>query len=570
MQRHGFYYYSGPKIPSWHFRPSPRPVHARPWLTRLGAALSAPCPGVNPAYFRARLISCLLGCLFAVPTHAIPSLPDADTPLQRRQYQSLPSAAEIDDYLRQLAQYSSVAKVFEFGRTVGDRPMLAVRASTDKEFIETGRSSAGKLTAILVGSQHPPEASGACALLVYAHEVLQGRLASHLKYLNLIIVPDSNPDGWEKRIRTNANGVNLSTDYLLLSQPESQSLAKLVRESSPHALLDLHESALWKKSSLGAEGYLTNFETQIEVANQANVNRQLKAFSTAEFLPGLIAAISRKGLPASHYVGEITSAHQAITHGGFTLGNLRNYAAYQGVFATLIENRLDPPGRHPSYRNIEQRTAKQYLSLTTYLQQLIKRRAKISVLTNAAKRAWQYGPRQTVYLQSAYLPDTKNPTVLLPLYNQKTQRLQPVRFVNRTRLTYSLPIKLPRFYAVTAEHAFIASLLDRHGIRYQVLKAPKYGRAVIQTVKKLVIAPGPHIKRRIVGVDLKARLIEAEAPIRLAPRDLLIDMQQPLARLIPDVFDPRSSSSLFRRSQYTMLLMKYQDFFVVPVREVFE
>ena len=36
-------------------------------------------------------------------------------------------------------------------------------------------------------------------------------------------------------------------------------------------------------------------------------------------------------IPCRHYLGEITDIHQPVTHGGLSLRNLRNYAAFLGT-----------------------------------------------------------------------------------------------------------------------------------------------------------------------------------------------------------------------------------------------
>ena len=219
-------------------------------------------------------IFCLFLLIFS-PVDAIPQLPHAGTPLQQFRYQYLPASSEIAKYLHSISLGSRHAKLVEIGRSVQYRPMHALLISTDRAFFESGFKLNEKLTVMMVGSQHPSEASGAEALQILAHELIKGGLNSYLEAMNFIIIADSNPDGRALKTRTNANGVNLSTDYLLLSQPESRSIVKMLRQYEPDALIDLHESALWKKHFLGAEGFMTDFEAQLEVGNQANIDGRL-------------------------------------------------------------------------------------------------------------------------------------------------------------------------------------------------------------------------------------------------------------------------------------------------------
>ena len=62
----------------------------------------------------------------------------------------------------------------------------------------------------------------------------------------------------------------------------------------PHVVLDIHESAILKKKSLGAEGWLTDFEAQFQCANHPNVNNALQTFTlplsrSARPMPGALS-----------------------------------------------------------------------------------------------------------------------------------------------------------------------------------------------------------------------------------------------------------------------------------------
>jgi|GEM_PF-4247614 len=89
---------------------------------------------------------------------------------------------------------------------------------------------------------------------------------------------------------------------------------------------DVHESAILKKKSLGRERYLTDFEAQFEVANNPNVDSEIRSMSLNRLLPEIIACVRSQGLSAQRYIGEITSTSQAITNGGLSLRNIRNKA----------------------------------------------------------------------------------------------------------------------------------------------------------------------------------------------------------------------------------------------------
>ena len=111
-----------------------------------------------------------------------------------------------------LAQLDYVEKSL-LGKSTQDRPIFKlVVAGPGKEWV------------LIVGRQHPPELTGALALMPFVDALLAERaLARQFRQrFNLLIVPNLNPDGvaaghW----RYNMNGVDLNRDWGRFTQPET-------------------------------------------------------------------------------------------------------------------------------------------------------------------------------------------------------------------------------------------------------------------------------------------------------------------------------------------------------------
>ena len=81
----------------------------------------------------------------------------------------------------------------------------------------------------------------------------------------------------------------------------------------------MHESAILKKKTLGAQGYVTDFEAQVEYANHPERRlRDRDARAAIASFPRSLSGIARAGVRPQHYVGEITDVAQPITHGGLS------------------------------------------------------------------------------------------------------------------------------------------------------------------------------------------------------------------------------------------------------------
>lgn len=254
--------------------------------------------------------------------------------------------------------------------------------------------------------------------------------------MNFIIIPVSNPDGRNAHLRINGNKVNLSTNFVILSEPETRALYDTLVTWKPEVILNIHESAVLKKKSLGGQGYLIDFETQLETANSPNVDNQIHSFSSGTLLPEIITLINDNGLRAQHYIGEITDINQIITHGGLSLHNLRNIGGMMGSFSFLLENRLDPSmGTYPTPRNIRARVTKQYLSISSFLNVCRNHKTEIIKLTQGARRKWEnfkYG--EFLYLYFAYTTDSNQPKISMPLCKIETGDLIEHIFYYQSRV----------------------------------------------------------------------------------------------------------------------------------------
>ena len=95
--------------------------------------------------------------------------------------------------------------------------MLDVQTQPDKD----------KPYVVWVGRQHPPEVTGALALIPFSESVLSGDLLSKrfLEHFNVLIVPMMNPDGvTDGHWRFNKGGTDLNRDWGPFLQPETRAV----------------------------------------------------------------------------------------------------------------------------------------------------------------------------------------------------------------------------------------------------------------------------------------------------------------------------------------------------------
>jgi hypothetical protein len=459
--------------------------------------------------------------------------------LEAAEFKRLSTSDEIAAYLARLDRLYAEARVETLGSSVQGRPLQALVLSKTPG---ADVSTPGRITVELIGCQHGTESAGAESLLFVARDLLVGRLRGMLKDIDVVLIPNANPDGRDNGKRANANLVNLNIDFVSLTQPESIALIDSVQRYRPEVALDVHESAVLKRKSLAREGYMTDFMVQFEFANNPNIPHALQAFSRHEVLGPWIAAVNDAGLRSHRYIGEIRSAKQAVTNGGLTLQNLRNRTGIEGSLSFLMESRLDPKeGDYASFRNIAERVRRQRVSIEHFLRIVHSKRAKAMAAVAAAKPQAASVP---LALDAKYVAALGHPRVRINLQRLDNGKLEAIEFPDHRTIAVDTPLPMPVAYVVRDEQAEIRELLDRHGIAYRTLDEARSDWAV-------EFVPG---EVRTAASAPAEKLRERALRFRALPGDLWIAVDQPRGRLASLLLEPRSTSSIFRSKAYSSLV----------------
>lgn len=134
--------------------------------------------------------------------------------------QEIFSVAAHENWVEKTEKMPFVAKSI-IGKSIEDRPIYKLEAVTNPD-VE-------KPYVVFVGRQHPPEVTGAFALVPFSETVLGGSdLAKKFrdKY-NILIVPNMNPDGvTHGNWRHNMGGIDLNRDWGPFTQPETQAIER--------------------------------------------------------------------------------------------------------------------------------------------------------------------------------------------------------------------------------------------------------------------------------------------------------------------------------------------------------
>ncbi|MGH8597784.1 MAG: M14 family zinc carboxypeptidase [Gammaproteobacteria bacterium] len=466
------------------------------------------------------------------------------TPLERHRHQRYSSSGEIAEYLSTLAARApGVARLETIGYSARGRPLLAL-------ICDVRPRASRKLRVMMIGSQHgASEAAGCEALLLLARELLVGDLRSMLDDLGLVLIPNANPDGFDADSSRNGNDININRDYVLLTQPESCALDAAVIRFAPHVILDAHESASYKRNTLGRAGYLTDFEAQFDVANTPAIPAISRKYLQHRLLPALLCGVAQRGLRAQRYIREITALGQPLTHGGFTIRRLRNKAGIRGALTVLLETPMEPKaGAYATYRNIGMRVEKQRLCMQVFLQCLRVRAADICSVYASAKD--QPAP-PTLALNGRYVLNADSPEITVRLRERQTSSLVTMNFPDCRGMIAEDIVAIPKAYIVNAHTAAFAALLARQRIEFEVIRQAERRR----------------LASRVFGVGATPDEICAaseywEGDVAVVAGALRVPMAQTSARLIPLLLDARAASSVSRYPKFSRLIESGRPFFI--------
>ncbi len=455
------------------------------------------------------------------------------TPLEINDHRRISRSVEVDDYLVQLTRLGRDARASApanesigleiWGHSHRGRPLRLLRCG-----LPAGASPGNRPKVLLIGSQHGgSEPAGCEALLKLARSLLLGDLSALRVNLDILIVPNANPDGRDDESKNNAHGVNLNRDHVLLSQPETRALHDAIRAHRPAVVLDAHESAALKRRTLWLEGYLTEFEAQFDVGNHPAIPSLRRHYGEQRILAPWCDRVNAGGLSAARYIREILSTSQALTHGGVTIRGMRNAAGVLGSLSFLLETRLDPKdGLYPSYRNIAARVAKQFTCMRELLVLLAEQAAD---LAQFGRQAITPVAGQAVALGADYVPVAHAPVAHIPLRRADDGERVMMEFADHRHLAPYPPIVLPAAYLVTRQTEAVGELLARHGLTFEILPASTH---------------------RVSGTAAPASIAHEPAALTIAAGTLRVATTQPDGLLVPLLLEAQSPCNLFEHGGF--------------------
>lgn len=440
---------------------------------------------------------------------------------------------ELASALRALAGRGA-ATLVEAGRTETGQPLLALHFSR----------GAGRPVALLLGQQHGNEPAGAEALLAVAQRLADARdpLAAVLERIDVLVLPRANPDGAALNRRTNAAGLDINRDHLLLRTREAEAVTALVRQWRPVLVVDAHEHIALGRY-MPKFGAIKAHDLLIQYATTPNLPPALTEVAEAGFRQPLLQALARAGLTSEWYYTTPTNPEdRLLTMGGLQADLARNAGGLRHAISFLLESRgFDLHRLHAERRVHSHVVAVTSLLTSAAAQADVLRALRDRINAEVAALAC----RGELVLDAAPRREPRTMTMLDP--ETGADKPVAVEWASALQIEPRLVRMRPCGYWLAPEAGAVAERLGRLGLVVQRLPAAQ----VLRVERYRVLAQGEGERRdtlgRVADPTTVRRVQVALEPATLdAPAgSFLVMLDQPLAHLATAALEPDTAGSWY-------------------------
>jgi len=425
---------------------------------------------MKPPVFRTRHL--LLASITA--TLLLGSPLAAQTPLQRSGYKTPTSHADLMEFVQGAAASSAHLAVEVIGQSAQGRDIPAVTISKG-----VYGADPAKVTALIFAQLHGNEQSGKEGALLLIQAFARGDFNHLLDDIDLIVVPQVNPDGSEVNRRLNAQGTDLNRDMLLLDGTENRVLHDFFKRHLPEVSVDVHEYAPYL-SAWREFGYLKDYDIQVGLLTNPSIHAPLLAYQNERLLPALQQRVEANGYTFFNYIiGGVPELEPTRT------GNLRmergvpadnvtrhsNVGIYDGrqsfgilnTFAMIYEGRN---GRDRFVENLEARAHCQFTTMVALLEFVQDNKGDIKQLVRDGRDALVNAREGEPMTISMDLAKGDGP-LQMPLRSVATGEIEVLEVAEYYPVVVpTAEVTRPAGYLVPRADAALVEWMRRHQIRY--------------------------------------------------------------------------------------------------------
>jgi hypothetical protein len=425
---------------------------------------------------------------------------------------------------------------------------VSVEATTSKGrsvyLVHASRGGTPSFRVFFYAQQHGDEVSGKDALLYLVRDIARDPALLPAD-VDLWVMPMVNPDGAEAGTRRNAAGADLNRDHLVLEQPETQALHRVVRRVRPHLAVDGHEFTR-DSEPRRKRGWLAWPDITMDGVNNPLFDPAVVAAARRwvdEAAVPLAAAghtflrYSVGGLPPDeeqrHSAPDMDSGLTAVgAHGGLS------FIIEAAVRRSAPDASADLAARVDAY----------LVLLWRFIRESGHRVEDLATVERARARALP------PLLPTNYLWVNPGMTITeLPVLESATGRTLRIPTANMmTTMAVKATVPTPLGYAVEPRAAAdFQLLLERHGVPFETLASPREARAERCTLLRIE-DEFDDVYSRYEGRQIVRR--EAAASLALVPGTLWVPLAGEAAVRAALVLEPTAFYGVYAEPRFRKLV----------------
>ncbi|MEX2570261.1 MAG: M14 family metallopeptidase [Gemmatimonadota bacterium] len=483
-------------------------------------------------------------------TAAAQDVSELRTAPERTEFAETTRYEDVLHLMETAAAASPVVHLTTFGYSMEGRPLpLAVVGEVPDASAASVRES-GRTVVYLQGNIHGGEVEGKEVLLMLLREFAEGAHAEVLDSLVLLVAPILNADGNERvqltnrgaqhgpiagtGTRPNAQGLNINRDHMKLDSPEARSFALLLRDYDPHLAVDLHTT----------NGTRHAYHLTYSPPLHPNLHSALYSLLRERLFPEMTRNVRDRQGWDFYYYGNVQG--QEDERGWYTF----DYRALFNNNYLGLRNRPGLLSEAYSYATFQDRITATRLFVdetlrfshahASEIRELVAQADATSIVGDTlALRAEPRRSSERVEILMGEVVEDRNPytgEVML----RRTDVSRPERMWEFGTFAPTVTERVPRAYLIPPELGDVLDNLAVHGVRTEPAAA---GGAV--AVERFRIASQVVSPREFEGRF--ERTIEGAwemASVSIPAGTVRVSMDQPLARLIFSLLEPRSGDGL--------------------------
>ncbi len=471
----------------------------------------------------------MLKLLFVIAISLLISYPiqasESQTPLEKSGWKTLTTHQQMVAYLKPLVASSPLVEMKSIGKSVGGNDIPALFFSQDDVFASQREK---KPVVLVICQQHGNEPSSKEAAMIVTRRLLNED-SKLLQNLDLILVPQVNPDGSDEGTRRNANDMDLNRNHVILTEPESNAVHQLFLDWMPEVTLDVHEyNAVL--DSWNEAGYLKDADEMLGGVTNLNIDQEIIDFTRKVFIPETGKAIEQDGFRFHRYIVGNPFEEGVVRFSTTAINDGRQSMGIYNSLSFIIEGK-----RYGNLINeIEKRTKGQVSAILNFLKTSDRHAGEMLSIVRQSRLRMSDVDQSLIQME--YFAVEESPTLNFPVFDLKSwthtdrdlEHFKPLVKVKKS-------VTKPAAYSFAASETKLIELLRRHRIPMQSLKDTQQTETETYLVKHVTKAIDE--EKPTYTIDLDKR-IQLET---LQKGTIIVPVSGTASNLIPLLLEPEST-----------------------------